>query len=202
MRCLLLGCVSPLAVVLIAAGIWYGAVALLETNPTSTPTAVARLGTVTSPTPAATRRPTGMAPTPRPAGPTKTPAPVEEQLIRLTEDELTEEMRTVLADSPDGAFFQQPQVRLREGRISVTGQIPGFFIPLRVTVTGRAEVHDGRPGFIVERVETAGLPLPDAVRDQLNRLLENDELIPVPEHIEVTRIDIEEGVMTVFGRQR
>jgi hypothetical protein len=195
----LLTVVTGMAIILVAAAVWYGAIGILGARDPLVVTMVARIpvGGTSSPGPTVTR-----GPTPRLAPPA-TPLPGETLLVRLTEAELTEAVRRSTAIESGGVKFDDARVRLRGGRAEVTGQVKGLLpAPVEVQVTGRVEVREGRPFVAVERVEGVGLALPEMAAQQLEQLINSQAVIPVEPGVTVTRIDTTEGAVTVYGRRR
>lgn len=196
-----MGLVSLLALGMIALTVWVGARAIFAGAAATVPTLVAQVPTVVLPSPAPTWPPAtvvsrpAVTPTPRQA------ATDEVELVRLTEAELTVAIREALAESPDGSLLEGASARLTPGRVTVTGSYRGLMVPIPITVVGRPEVRDRQPSIRVESVEGAGMELPEAVRDTINMMLQAENVIPTPGGTEITRIDLLEGELAVFGRR-
>jgi hypothetical protein len=140
---------------------------------------------------------------PPPVAATAAPAaPDEVALATVTEDDLHSALQRSLAARGDGPSLEETRVRVAGGRIIVQGKTTGLPIALNVTITGRAEVRDGRPRIVVSDVASEGFPLPDFLRDELQRQVDQLNLTPLPEGIEITRIEHGDGVVTIYGRRR
>lgn len=200
MRCCLLGAVTTIALGLVAAALFLGVVgafgpelaALAPGTGRAGATTTARVGTATAVVPV----------TPRPAGPTATRAAGETQLARLTEAELTQALQAALGGQKDAPLLENVRVTASGGRLTVRGVLRGLPLPVDVELSGRVEVSGGRPRIAVERVEGAGVPLPDGVRERLQEAVNAVNLLPVRGEVEITRVETGEGIVTIFGRRR
>lgn len=205
MRCCLLTFVTLVAVGLIGATLWFGALGLLGPGGGPLATAVARSGAPTPPParPPATPPPAAPPPAAARQGPSAPAATGDGQLVRLTEAELTEALRLALAQTPNGALIGNPRVRIAGDRLELAGQVQGMApLPIDFRLTGRLELRQGQPVLAIERLDGAGVPLPEPAVRRLEQTLNALTLVPIPAEIEVTRIEAGGGLLTVYGRRR
>ena len=199
MRCCLVS-VTVIALLLVVAALFFGAMAVMGPEMRDLISGSRRAGGVGTPSAAVTGTALPRA-TPTPVRPTATAAPGETQLTQLTDADLTQALQTALAGRKDGPTLENARVQATGGRVIARGVLRGL-LPVGVEITGRVEVRNGRPLLVVERVEGAGLPLPESARQELEGLVNAMNLMPTRTDVEVTRVEVGEGVVTVFGRRR
>ena len=199
MRCCLVS-VTVIALLLVVAALFFGALAVMGPEMRELISGSRRAGGVGTPLAAVTATALPRA-TPTPGRATATAAPGETQLTQLTDADLTQALQTALAGRKDGPTLENARVQATGGRVIARGVLRGL-LPVGVEITGRVEVRSGRPLLVVERVEGAGWPLPESARQELEGLVNAMNLMPTRTDVEVTRVEVGEGVVTVFGRRR
>lgn len=136
------------------------------------------------------------------AAPTTTPVPGEVMLGRWTDEELSAVIRSRIGSQAGGLSLAEPHVRVSRDQIEVTGQLAGLPLPLDILATGRIEVRERRPVIVIDRLEGVGLPLPAPARDRLQELLDRLALLSEQPGVELTRVELAPGLVTLHGRRR
>jgi hypothetical protein len=147
-------------------------------------------------------RPSAIDPPAGPVRPTATPAPGERELGRLSEAALTELCRRYLTQPYDGLSLTNPQARITHEYIIISGRLSGLLLPLDLTAYGRVEFHQGRPRVLLDRLDGGGLPIPPPITAQLDAWLARVDLLANQPTIDLTRIELTDGQLILYGRPR
>jgi len=122
--------------------------------------------------------------------------------VSITEPQLTALLAEKLTDDPD-AFFQQPQVLLRDNQIQIFGvaKQSKLVANVRMVVTATVD-EDGVPQFQMASADFGPWPVPEGLlgglSDMLNEAL-TGKIVPSATGFRLESITIDNGVMTVQG---
>ena len=96
----------------------------------------------------------------------------------------------------------EPQVSFRDGRIYLSGVTSDTPIAINFLITARVDVADGKPKVIVENVEAGRLPVPGALRSQVDDLVAKQERLIGDLPIYVSDVQIGNGKLVVTGQPK
>jgi len=92
--------------------------------------------------------------------------PVE---VSLTEEELTSKVSSLTSQpNPLGIVGTNTQVHLQGGNVIATSDVTVQGIQLSIGVVAQPTIVNGTTQIIVKEIQTGALPLPDAIKQQLN----------------------------------
>jgi len=92
--------------------------------------------------------------------------PVE---VTFTEEELTSKASQAIASGASGGIAaQNTEIHLQGGNIIATSTIQVSGVSLNVGVVATPTVVNGQTRIVVKEIQTGALPLPDAVKEQIN----------------------------------
>jgi hypothetical protein len=92
--------------------------------------------------------------------------PVE---VTFTEEELTSKASQAVASGASGGIAaQNTEIHLQGGNIIATSTIQVSGVSLNVGVVATPTVVNGQTRIVVKEIQTGALPLPDAVKEQIN----------------------------------
>jgi uncharacterized protein YpmS len=118
----------------------------------------------------------------------------EAQLAALIDRQLTQEQ---------DALVTNPQVRLTDGRIEVSGQITLDQLTAQTSLVFEAFVSNGRLQVRLLDAKLGALPVPDRFLSQINDAMNRnmDQMTSIDNRrIEVQSVSISGGVMTIVGQ--
>ena len=133
--------------------------------------------------------------------------PDEHFELAFSEQELTavliEQIHSLEMDSQTQFFFQNPQITLQNGSITITGQILIASIP----VNGKAAVipsitDSGKISVAVEKMEFGGMEFDQTTLSSFTGMIEqsiNQPLYALPVSVSVESLAIENGILTISG---
>ncbi|MBN1372926.1 MAG: hypothetical protein JW987_13395 [Anaerolineaceae bacterium] len=122
--------------------------------------------------------------------------------LTITDTQLTSYFARQLGQQSDVAFLN-PQVRLTNGNIEMSGDITIEKLTAQATVVFSAYVANGRLTVEVQDAKLGALPLPDRVITQINDTMNTNmqDLTSVDgRRLDVQSVTIGEGVMTLTGQ--
>lgn len=91
-----------------------------------------------------------------------------EVTLTLTEEELTSKARQLTTIGDGSAVATDAQIHLRDGKIIATSRVTLQGLTLNLGVVATPVVEDGRTKIVISEIQTGALPLPDALRTELN----------------------------------
>jgi len=92
------------------------------------------------------------------------------------------------------------QVHLAEDKIVATARFDAGGIEVPVVVTAKVTVQDGKPQVTVEKTDLGRLPVPQAIKDQINSLVDSNispALTDMP--VDLSKLKIEKGQISIEG---
>lgn len=121
----------------------------------------------------------------------------EQQLTSLVAFELQSQEQPIMTD---------PQVRLQNGQIIVTGNVTqqGISAPLNAVLTPSVDAQ-GKPHFEIVSAKVGPLPVPQSILDNLTEQMNRSfasELSAQTDNMIIEDIAIGDGVMTITGKTR
>lgn len=120
--------------------------------------------------------------------------------ITFTEAELTSKAALATSSLTGGFVATDPQIHLRAGSIVLTAGVSIQGFPLKLAVMAIPVVIDGKTSFAIKEVQTGSLPLPDAIKTQLDAQIAkilDPQALGIP--LEVTKLEIQTGKLVVEG---
>lgn len=120
--------------------------------------------------------------------------------------EFTEAELTSLAASGMGSgeeSIQDLQVRLRDGQITITGNVQrsGFDLPLEIVIEPSVTTS-GQPRFRIVEASAGPFPLPQEIINQLSQQMENMVMEQFDSNIVLTSISVNDGKISILGKLR
>jgi uncharacterized protein YpmS len=125
--------------------------------------------------------------------------------IEVTEAQLTSLVAYGLAERGE-TRIQNPQVYLRDGKLTLTGDVTesGFTLPLTAVVAVTVDAA-GRPQTQIESATLGPFPLPDELMAEFSAQLDQavaTNILPNSDKMVIEQITIAAGVMTITGQRR
>lgn len=118
----------------------------------------------------------------------------EAQLAAYIDRQLSQEQETPISN---------PQVRLTDGKIEITGQVSLDQLTAQALLVFEAFVSNGHLQVRVLDAKLGALPVPDRFLSQINETMNKnmDQMTSVDNRrIEVQSVSISDGVMTIIGQ--
>lgn len=123
--------------------------------------------------------------------------PVE---LTITEQELTTKAAAAAATGAGGLTATNTQIHLQGGQIIATSTVSVSGIALNVGVVAVPTVVNGQTQIVVKEIQTGALPLPDAVKQQINAQIGSaidPKRLGLP--FDVSQITIVNGQLVIKG---
>ena len=124
--------------------------------------------------------------------------PVE---ISLSEEELTSKVSIVASQpNPAGIVGTNTQVHLQGGNVIATSDVTVQGLPLSIGVVAQPTIVNGTVQIIVKEIQTGALPLPDAIKQQLNAQIGqaiDPAKLGLP--IDVSKLQVVDGKLVIRG---
>jgi len=124
--------------------------------------------------------------------------PVE---ISLSEEELTSKVSIVASQpNPAGIVGTNTQVHLQGGNVIATSDVTVQGVPLSIGVVAQPTIVNGTVQIIVKEIQTGALPLPDAIKQQLNAQIGqaiDPAKLGLP--IDVSKLQVVDGKLVIGG---
>ena len=124
--------------------------------------------------------------------------PVE---ITLTEEEFTSKISSVVTQPNDaGLATKNTQVHLQNGNVVATSDITIQGLQLSIGVVAQPVVVNGVTQIVVKEIQTGALPLPDAIKQQLNAQIGqamDPKRLGLP--MDVSKIQVVDGKIIIGG---
>jgi hypothetical protein len=126
----------------------------------------------------------------------------EPTTIEITDEEATSKVAELLANESDAPKVDKPQVAFRDGKVYLSGTTSDTPIAINFLITARIEVADGKPKVIVEDVAAGRLPVPGALRSQVDDLVAEQERLMDDLTINVTDVQVLDGKVVLTGQPK
>jgi uncharacterized protein YpmS len=122
--------------------------------------------------------------------------------ITLTEQQINAFIAAKMAEQQD-QVITAPVVKLTNGNMEIYGTLAqGAISPkIKIVLTPGIDAQ-GNPKFTIEEMTLGGIPAPDAIKDQINTLIDEAFLQSITDQSQgfhATQITINEGSMTING---
>lgn len=124
----------------------------------------------------------------------------EEVTLKITEEQLQGAIKADDANFP----IKKATVKINTDKIILSGKTSNNFWGLNVEVSLVPKVEEGKVKFDITEIKSAGLKAPNSISDVVNNNLGQylDGLSSLIDDIEVTDFKLEEGYITVTGKQK
>jgi len=124
----------------------------------------------------------------------------EEVTLKITEEQLQGAIKADDSNFP----IKKATVKINTDKIIISGKTSNNFWGLNVEVSLTPKVEDGKVKFDITEIKSAGLKAPNSISDVVNNNLGQylDGLSSTMGDIEVTDVKLEEGFVTVTGKQK
>lgn len=127
--------------------------------------------------------------------------PVE---VSFTEEELTSKANSAGSTLNDsGLATADTQIHLSGGNFIATSSVTIQGISLNVGVVATPVVVDGQTQIVIKEIQTGALPIPDAIKEQLNKQLGqaiDPKKLGLP--IDVSNLTVVDGKLVVKGQAK
>ena len=121
--------------------------------------------------------------------------------VTFTEEELTSKVNQATAQGAGGGIAaQNTEIHLQNGNIVATSTVNVSGVSLNVGVVATPTVVNGQTQLVVKEIQTGGLPLPDALKQQLNAQIGNaidPAKLGLP--FDVSQLQVVDGKLVVKG---
>jgi len=124
--------------------------------------------------------------------------------ITFTEEELTSKANSASAAVTDsGLATADTQIHLSAGNIVATSSVTVQGISLNVGIVATPVVVDGQTLIVIKEIQTGALPIPDAVKQQINAQL-GQAVDPkkLGLSIDVSNLTVADGKLVVKGNAK
>lgn len=125
-----------------------------------------------------------------------------EVTVTITQEQLNAYIASEVASQPE-PWITDPSVVLTEGQVEVYGKIAQSGISANTKIVMKPRIDaDGSPKLDVESINLGSIPVPDALNERINSLVDDslrDYLAQNSNQFRVNNITITEGHMTVSG---
>lgn len=124
--------------------------------------------------------------------------------VTFSEQELTSKVAEATAGIiPSGLAATDTQVHLTGGNVVATSKVNVQGFDVNVGVVATPVVQNGRTTFVVKEVQTGGIPLPDAVKQQIQSQVGqavDPRTLGLP--LDVSKVQIVDGKVVISGTAR
>lgn len=126
-----------------------------------------------------------------------TSLPVE---LTISEQELTSKAAELIVPADSPVQPTNVQVHLSDGNVIATSTVSIQGLNVNVGVVATPTVADGKAQLVIQQVQTGGLPLPDAVKQQLNAQIgKNLDPSALGLPMNVSGVQIVDGKIVISG---
>jgi hypothetical protein len=138
--------------------------------------------------------------------PPPTPRP-DELSFELTDSTLTQRLQPLvgqpLGDTPLGrATLISLSTQIKPNQLVANGEARVGDRTVPVSFAGHVDVQSGRPLVVVSDARAAGIPLPDATREALRRVVQDQVDQEIGRlNMRVTSVTLTDGKLLVIGRR-
>jgi uncharacterized protein YpmS len=124
--------------------------------------------------------------------------------IAFTEEELTSKAaQATTTDAAAGVRTQDTQIHLAGNQIIATSTVTVAGINVNVGVVAEPAVVNGQTQLVVKEIQTGALPLPDAVKQQINSQIGGAiDPAKLGLRIDVSQLQIVDGRLVIRGTTR
>lgn len=123
--------------------------------------------------------------------------------LELTEEELTSKAQQTTTIGDGSAVATETKVHLRNGDIVATSKVNIQGFDLRIGVVATLLVENGQTKIVVKEIQTGALPIPDAVKAELNEQIGSavdPRSLGLP--IDVSQLTVADGRIVIKGTAR
>jgi Flp pilus assembly protein TadG len=121
--------------------------------------------------------------------------------VTFTEEELTSKVNQATAQGAgSGIAAQNTEIHLQNGNIVATSTVNVSGVSMNVGVVATPTVVNGQTQLVVKEIQTGALPLPDALKQQLNAQIGNaidPAKLGLP--FDVSQLQVVDGKLVVKG---
>ncbi|MEP7356194.1 MAG: LmeA family phospholipid-binding protein [Anaerolineales bacterium] len=122
--------------------------------------------------------------------------------VVMTEQQLTSYIAIKMAENPD-APFKDPQVRLRDGKMTLTANatFQGVKAPIEIILSAAPD-SEGVLKVTIEEAKLGGLPMPAALRDSVSTSINELVIGQIGSEgtgVKITAVTIADGQMVLTG---
>ena len=119
--------------------------------------------------------------------------------LTFKEQDLTASAAGFFPQALAGATFGDPVIRLQQGRLTLTASAAASIIKTEAVIVGTPLVTAGKADVRIDSATVAGLPLPDAVKENLAVQLRTVLASGLQPRFVVESVTATAGVLTVKG---
>ncbi len=123
--------------------------------------------------------------------------PVE---VAFTEEELTSKLSQATSSTGSGIATQNTEIHLQGQNIIATSTVQVSGLSVNIGVVATPTVVNGQTQIVVKQIDTGALPLPDALKEQINAQLGtavSPSKLGLP--IDVSQLQVVDGKLVVRG---
>jgi len=124
-------------------------------------------------------------------------------IITFTESQLTS-LLSQRFESEEDPFFTEPQVHLRDGKMTIYGKAKQRYFVATIKIVVRIFVDEnGQPDIYIESADFGPLPIPDTLSGSLSAIIKEaytGAIGPVATGFRIEKIGIGEGFLAIMGR--
>jgi len=120
--------------------------------------------------------------------------------LTITEQELTTKAAAETAKGAGGVTATNTQIHLTNGNIVATSTVTVSGINVNVGVVAQPTVVNGQTQIVVKEIQTGALPLPDAIKQQINAQIGSaidPKKLGLP--FDVSQLQIVDGKLVIKG---
>ena len=122
--------------------------------------------------------------------------------VTLTQEEVASKVAEIAENGKSPLPVKDIEVNLRNEKIIVAGNLETSGINVKVAIVAKVETKEGKPQVMVEAVDFGQLPVPQAVKDQVNQAVANIDLSSGNIPINLSDIRVENGQLVLEGSKR
>lgn len=120
--------------------------------------------------------------------------------VAFTEEELTSKVDGMLRNATGGFAMANMQIHLEGDSIQATSTVNVQGLDLNIGVVAAPVVEGGHAKLVVKEIQTGGLPLPDAIREQLSVQIDTAlDPATLGLQIDVARLQVLDGKLVISG---
>ena len=124
-------------------------------------------------------------------------------ILTITESQLTSYLSSKF-DSEQSPLFTEPQVHLRDNRMTVYGKAAqGYFVATVKVVIAVGIDEQGQPDVAIESADFGPLPVPESLANALSAIIKEaytGAVGPVATGFRIEKIGIKDGFMVMLGK--
>jgi hypothetical protein len=120
--------------------------------------------------------------------------------VTFTEQELTSKLAQMTFSGTGGLVATDMQVHLSGGNVVTTSKVNIQGFSLNVGIVATPVVESGQARLVIKEIQTGGIPVPDALRQQIQAQLGqaiDPSALGIP--FEVTKVQVLDGKVVISG---